>query len=366
MFATTFAAKPHAAAAPGAPATAAGGYRHYRGLLDASEQAAYDTLRGGLARFDDTIALPGCLNQDSLRVVFQGLKLDEPELFYVSELSLVGPASGRGKTKALPAYTMPRATAERILDDMRARANRTARSLDGLGDFEKLIELHAQLASSFVYDASDAIHAHEATGALVYGRGVCDSVSKALKYLCDRCGIPAIVAIGQSNPAAEFPGSALPSNRTMPHAWNLVRMHTAGSDGWYHLDVTHDALMSSECLRYDYFCLSDDDIAVDHALSPDAYYPRCPQSFGYYARAGRFASSKSELTRIARQAQAKGENPFVFQLPRIQGADGQFSQKLMQLVSDDLASSSHAPTRLHMMSNPSQMVFQMTLEGSPA
>ena len=350
------------AGAPTPPATAAKGHQHYRNLLNATEQAAYDLLRGSLARFDAAVALPQRLDARSLQLVFQGLKLDEPELFYVSELTLVESMPGPRRTLAVPTYVMSRAEAEAELERLRAAAEPIARAAAGLDDFGKLAALHDGLAARFTYDDADALCAHEATGALVYGRGVCDSAAKALKYLCDRCGIPAVVAIGQANSAACFPGAAGSPAATTSHAWNLVRVRDGAADCWYHLDVTHDALMGTDCPRYDYFCLSDADISSDHSLSADAYYPRCPRSFGYYPRAGRFAASRSELERILRQARATGESPLVFQLPRMQGADARFTQQILQMASDVLAPSSPAPTTVHLKSNPSQMVFQVTVE----
>ncbi len=101
-------------------------------------------------------------------------------------------------------------------------------TLSSVGEsrYERLLAIQHELAARVVYDhdkASDRIH--EAAGALLDGRAVCDGYAKSFKILCDELGIPCVI-VG---------GTATQPNSVEPHAWNLVQMENGL---WYAVDVT--------------------------------------------------------------------------------------------------------------------------------
>ena len=120
-------------------------------------------------------------------------------------------------------------------------------------DYEKALVLHDALVRGVVYDGN-APHAHNAYGAIVEGRAVCEGYAKAYQYLLQQLGIQSFIATSKT------------------HAWNLVRL-----DGkYYYTDVTwDDPLMSipeeSKPIRYDYFNIPESEIAVDdsHTFLPE-------------------------------------------------------------------------------------------------
>ena len=90
-----------------------------------------------------------------------------------------------------------------------------------------VLSLHDYLADSIYYpdlNSSDYVmSAHDAYGALIEGRAVCQGYSDAFKLICDYYNIPAVCISGTSDGYG--------------HMWNGVQME----DGkWYFIDITWD------------------------------------------------------------------------------------------------------------------------------
>jgi transglutaminase-like putative cysteine protease len=97
---------------------------------------------------------------------------------------------------------------------------------EGANRYEMLRALQEYLCRTVTYQ-SEAPRAHEAAGALLDGRAVCDGYARAFKLLCDAYKIPCLVVVG----------TAPQNGKNEPHAWNYVQME----DGkWYAMDVTWD------------------------------------------------------------------------------------------------------------------------------
>ncbi len=116
--------------------------------------------------------------------------------------------------------------------------------VSGSTRYEKLKSMHDTLCSRVTY--SESSHAHDAYGALIDGKAVCEGYAKALKELCDREGIPCLLVSGTGVTPA---GSDA-------HMWNYVRME----DGkWYAIDATWNDQESK--IYTDYFLVGSDSVA---------------------------------------------------------------------------------------------------------
>ena len=138
---------------------------------------------------------------------------------------------------------------------------------------EKL--LHDRLAARVTYDGTGA-NAHNAYGALVEGKAVCEGYAEAFQYLLQKAGIQSFIITGSSsNPATGSPEG---------HAWNAVRI-----DGrYYHVDVTWDD--QGENIFYAYFNKTDAAILEDHTIDAAAYQlPVCSSENAdyFYVNGGR-------------------------------------------------------------------------------
>ena len=118
--------------------------------------------------------------------------------------------------------------------------------------------LHDYLTKHAYYDYS--FSRYTAEGVLMDGFGVCDSYSKAYKRLCKAAGIQ--VDRVQSD--------------LMNHAWNAIKLNGE----WYLVDVTWDDpgnanVPVSGYENYDYFCLNDELMYLDHEYSDASFKPGC-------------------------------------------------------------------------------------------
>lgn len=315
-----------------------GQYHPFRNSLELDERDVYDAVVYGALAYKDSIPLASPPSREFLEKLLTFCKLDVPELFFIRGLALERRKLGGSVVR--PLYRFDHATAEAHLREMERVASKVLEPLDSCGPDQTLRALHDWLVKHAVFADEDESHSHEAPGALLFGTGVCEGVTKALKYLCDRAGIRTMVAVGRASDAR--------GGERGPHAWNIVEFE---GRRWRHVDVAYDAGLSSSTVRYDYFGLSDEEIAVDHELN--SAWPSCPDSLGYYRAAGRFAATRGDLERIARTAAAHGEEPFVFQLPRLREGD---AQRTPRAVSALLAEALTGPIALSY--NPHRMVFQ--------
>lgn len=113
----------------------------------------------------------------------------------------------------------------------------------GSSDYARAMWMHDWLARNACYDHSFTYY--DADGVLLRGTGVCNSYALAYQILMERLGINSIYVVGQAGGL---------------HAWNLIHL-----DGqWVHVDCTWDDPDWEKEGRYDYFCLSDEQMAKDH------------------------------------------------------------------------------------------------------
>ena len=134
---------------------------------------------------------------------------------------------------------------------------------DDMSQFEIELYLHDYLVSHVTYDL-DAPHAHDAYGALVEGRAVCEGYARAFQYLLQQAGIPSYVVTGQS--------------KGEDHAWNLVKI-----DGeYYYVDVTWDD-QDNDNKYYSYFNVTTETLCEDHTIAQQIYtLPNCTATAANY------------------------------------------------------------------------------------
>lgn len=120
---------------------------------------------------------------------------------------------------------------------------------DDMSDYTRARVLHDWLIGNADYDLTYT--RYDASGVLLYGSGVCDSYARAYQMLLAAAGIESIIVTGKA-------GSSPDSYEN--HGWNLVKL-----DGsWYHIDCTWDDPPSGGMENHAYFCLTDEEMAVDH------------------------------------------------------------------------------------------------------
>ena len=133
--------------------------------------------------------------------------------------------------------------------------------------WQTALNLHDWLTHNLYYDRN---YEYYGADAIFRGKGVCDSYSKAFSMLCYTAGI----------------GVRRVTSDAQNHAWNLLQI---GSE-WYQVDVTWDdpsgsteAVSGSE--NYNYFCLSDEVMYLDHSTYDELYGINCDSmTMNYYLK----------------------------------------------------------------------------------
>lgn len=134
---------------------------------------------------------------------------------------------------------------------------------EGMTDAEKELAIHDYLVNHTRYDYQNYVkgtlpnEAFTDYGALVLGSAVCSGYSKALYRMLNLAGIQNYIVKGYGD--------------NVLHTWNIVKV-----DGkFYHVDSTwDDPVWVKDTLTYDYFNLTDTQMAKDHTWNR-ADYPKC-------------------------------------------------------------------------------------------
>lgn len=142
----------------------------------------------------------------------------------------------------------------------------------GMTDLQKEKAIHDYIVNNTRYDNENyergtiPPESYTPYGVLIKGVAVCQGYAQATALLLNMAGVKTIVVTG----------SAFNGYVSGGHAWNIVQINGR----YYHLDTTWDDPVTptgKDLLRYDYFNLSDSEMARDHSWDRDKY-PVCSQS----------------------------------------------------------------------------------------
>lgn len=180
---------------------------------------------------------------DSVKDALKAFYYDKQEMFYIDmakmEVYMIGKSQGgkvinnlelRLASSQISYWKDGITSKEQALEQSTQFINRTKEIIEEVkdkSDYVKVKHVHDWLINNVEYDGS-APNCHNAYGAIIEGRAVCEGYARAFKYMMDQLNINTIFAAGN---ATDNDG------KTGPHAWNYVKM----DDGqWYAIDVTWD------------------------------------------------------------------------------------------------------------------------------
>jgi hypothetical protein len=277
----------------------------YYNLLEQQEQAAYTDLARGLTGFLPEIAIAPLLGgHESIIRTMEAVLCDNPGLCFC-RAQRISYRDSRSKITFHPDYLYQKNEAGAMQARMIAAADKIIAGIPaGASGYEREKYLHDWFVRNMRYqegnDERGFHEAHSAIGPLLNNTGVCDGFAKAMTLLLRRVGLETVFVRGKS--AFEMDGET-------GHAWNCVLL-----DGsYYHLDVTWDiSLSNGGPVRYDYFNLSDSDIAPDHS---DYVAPACVDTkHNYFLHEGFYAAGRPSLEALlAKMARDKAPH-FTFKI----------------------------------------------------
>lgn len=320
-------------------------FRYYYTLLEARNKIAYDELLEGYLSLKSSISV----KVDSINDVWEIQKFllyDVPDIFFIKNVTA---SYNRllGTIIVYPEYRFDKTIITNMALQMEEIAGAITKRIRMLPEKEQIRHLHDYLIRTVTYKDLKAPYSHQAPGTLLYGIGVCEGISKAFKYLADRLGIDAIVAVGDAKDENN-------SEPEIGHAWNIVYLN--GDP--FHLDITFDYSMSKKNLiRYDYYLLSDLQIEVDHTFEN---LPPCIISTEYYEEIGCKALNKSQLEELVRSWLTPTES-LVFKMPELRGKKEEIAESVMQVVENAVPIKFTMGYNILYSYNLERMIFQVEL-----
>ena len=215
---------------------------------------AYDNIVDGINACKTEIIISKGNYQVSpaeFEMVLEATRRDHTEQFWMGgKYTHYSSYDGTAIEKIVPTYTM---TGEALQDARAAFEQAINKMLDRLTPdmsmYEKEKALHDMLAVQVDY--VNTSNAHNAYGALVEGKAVCEGYAEALQCLLHRVGIRSVEIFGYGiNPSTGL---------GEPHAWNAISFD--GVD-YYLVDLTWND--QSTLLAYSYFNQTSAIMGQDH------------------------------------------------------------------------------------------------------
>ena len=213
---------------------------------------AYDSIVAGIDACAEEILFDNDkypLSVDEFKLALEAVRRDHTEQFWLhTEYSYFKNDNG-SIAKMIPQYLF----VGEELEDAKVAFNQAinnflSRLTPGMSEYEIEKTLHDLLAIKVYYTESQ--NAHNAYGALVEGKAVCEGYAEALQCLLQRVGIQSVQVYGYGiNPT---------TGGKENHAWNIVRL-----DGEYYLvDLTWND--QDTWLSYGYFNQTSAFFEQDH------------------------------------------------------------------------------------------------------
>lgn len=259
------------------------GSKYYYSRLTEDEKDIYNRICQALLRFEPALSV-GKVSSVDMQKILNGVLFDNPVFFYLNSRNIMITRSPSGlQLQFLYDYSKSEAedmwqSAQRKIDEFMTRIKPDMKPLAKQIEAHRWMQQNIKIATE-PYDMT----CYSLVGALVKGECVCEGFAHAYKLICDRLHLASIIVTGTGH---------LPDGSTELHAWNITRIDGITA----HIDVTWDTIFGVGA--YDYFNLTDDEIAVDHDFDKDMYPPCTSNSLSYFTLNGLVAHNENELRSI--------------------------------------------------------------------
>lgn len=289
-------------------------YEYYYEMMSSSERTIYRDMHEAFVNNAASFYIPNC-EYRKIGEIFERLTDDHPEIFYVKSIQIKSMNIIPGY-RIVPQYRFSKDEIQYLRDAVDDSIEKIVEKCAGKSTVEAEKIIHDYIVEISEYKDLEAPYSHEMPGVFLYGIGVCEGISKAFKYLCDKIGIQSGIVIGN----VKGEGTA--------HAWNQICIE----GDWHNIDVTFNMNLSKSAgdLRYDYFNVSDtvlsDRCSIFRVHS-------CNHNYGFYAKANKFAKCQSDLRTIVR---TRKSDVLSIQLPHVACPDDKLFEYVFSTVLDSI------------------------------
>ena len=229
--------------------------RYFYSQLDDNAKKIYDAVMNNTEKMKSgtaTIKIDGSVSKilkerdgqailtQEFQSAWDAISMDNPELFYIdiAKVNLIIKKFSYVNRVEYELYISPQTDSYlksnfSSSDDVNNALNEIKNKKDSIigtftgSDYEKALKVHDYIINNMEYAADNYDSCYDIYGALIEGRGVCESYAEAYKYLMDELDIPCILVCGNATND---------NQETENHEWNYVEL-----DGkWYAVDCTWD------------------------------------------------------------------------------------------------------------------------------
>lgn len=268
--------------------------------LSISEKKVYEQFEKAFMNYASMIDISSTDKNVDIMKVLQVVLGDNPQIIYFNKTQIKRKYSLFNEKVCF--YDMASMTRiksmNKELEEVLQKAVEEIGFQNPITNYDKLICIYEYLQDHVTYDAKEleacsrtgkSINyiSHNAYGALVKKKAVCDGISSAFALISQKLGFDCFVVTGQAN---------FRTLQFSEHAWNVIKI----GDFFYHIDATWDINHKEQMggYFYDYFCVNDDSICRDHEWDINMTPACVREDFSYYRRNSCYANNLSQLEEI--------------------------------------------------------------------
>lgn len=294
--------------------------RFYDELASDGQRKNYESLIVKALSFQNNIRMSRGTRSDDFFEAFDAVKMDCPELFFLSGADTLYFGSW-GKKFVKVEYAFTQAEYNDIMSKIE-KNSQAILSLAGKLDsvYEKALTVHDHLVKHITYEDTYDVHTSSISGALARGRASCQGYTQAFQYLMNRLGCYEVYLVK---------GDSDNGDKKEAHAWNYITLDDGRN---YYVDVTWDDSQDNY-LTHSYFCIDESRLNATHFNYKSVGNLGSKYLYFSYSKSvlnGSFANMKKQLTGILARALKSDEDSVEFYVER----QGDFNLTLKWLFED--------------------------------
>ena len=218
----------------------------YQSLTE-KQQQLYEIIYENVISHTETIDLRDYnFTITDLQTAYFAVDYENPDIFWTTGVFNYKYRKDSTVVSFTPVYGRTEAECNDIYCSLQSKTQSVINSVKKINSKMKRIKyIHDFLINTVTYSNTNTASERDIDGALLHGKAQCEGYSKTFAYLCQSIGINCICVYG--------------TYKTRQHMWNMIEINNK----WYHIDVTFDDL-GMDIPTYDYFCISDKQIANTH------------------------------------------------------------------------------------------------------
>lgn len=260
-------------------------------------QEIFITIYNGLQQCEARIYLQS-LDISTIKRIMEECFFQHPEFYYYSGYEI---HIQNNCAMIIPRYIYSCSVVKKYNLQINEKVNLIVSKIGKKNIYEKILFLHDYLCKNICYEENDS-DCHTIIGSIIKGKAVCDGISKAFKFFCDKLNLQCQIETGKARNNSFV--------KMENHSWNKLFLNGC----WFNIDITFDLTSSIYgFVRHDYFLVSDIEICNTHKESKKLNL--CNTSGSFYQKNNLFMDTPIKLFNFNKYQIVNENNSFEFQVP---------------------------------------------------